>query len=271
MTVFETPGHVALRVTLAGGEVKVETGDAPTVDVELEPLRDNEVTRKAIAEARVEMTEQDGRYDVVVELAKRSGFVVGRVPAVRVRVRCPRGSDLVLRAVSADLGASGPLGAVEIHTASGDVSLGDVGSLELQTASGDVRVGDVAGQLAVRTASGDVSARRCVGPLSAKLVSGDLSVAEASAGMAVSTVSGDVRVGAAGGGEMRVQSVSGDVRLGIKAGEHLYLDASSVSGSVKSELGVEDAPSAESSAPVVELRVRTVSGDLEIVRAAAAA
>ena len=86
----------------------------------------------------------------------------------------------------------------------------------------------------------------------------------------MTTVSGDVRVDAAGGGGMRVQAVSGDVHLAIKPGERLYIDASSVSGTMSSELGLDDAPPADSAAPVIELRVRTVSGDLQIVRAAAA-
>ena len=58
----------------------------------------------------------------------------------------------------------------------------------------------------------------------------------------MTTVSGDVEVRAAGGGSIRVQSVSGDVELGIKPGERLYIDASSVSGTMSSELGLEDSP-----------------------------
>ena len=54
----------------------------------------------------------------------------------------------------------------------------------------------------------------------------------------------------------------------IKPGERLYIDASSVSGTMSSELDVNDAPPADRVAPVYELRVRTVSGDLKIVRAA---
>ena len=56
VTIFETTGHVALRVTLSGGEVSVEATERPNVEIELVPLRDNDVTRQAIAEARVEMS-----------------------------------------------------------------------------------------------------------------------------------------------------------------------------------------------------------------------
>ena len=121
MTVFETPGQVALRVSLSGGEVNIETVDAPRVEIELVALRDNDVTRQAIEEARVEMTDRGGGHQVVVELKRKSGFIVGRGPRVGVNVRCPAGTDVDLRADSADLEARGPLGAVEVKTASGDV------------------------------------------------------------------------------------------------------------------------------------------------------
>ena len=269
MTVFQTTGHVGLRVTLAGGEVSVETSDQQGVEIGLVPLRDNEVTRKAITEARVEMTDRGGGHEVVVHVAKSSGFLIGRGSKVGVRVRCPGGSDLCLRASSADFEATGTLGVVDVKTVSGDVSLENVGTLEVATVSGDVLVRDVVGTLDLRTASGDATVHRCRGGLSANLVSGDLSVGESAAGLAVATVSGDVRVHAAGGGTMRIQSVSGDVRLAIKPGERLYIDASSVSGTMSSELDLDDGPPADPTVPVVELRVRTVSGDLEIVRAAA--
>jgi hypothetical protein len=269
VTVFETTGRVALRVALGSGEVTVETADGNQVEIDLVPLRDNDITREAIAEARVEMTERRGGHVIVVQLEKRSGFLIGRGPKVGVRVRCPNGTDLDLRAGSADLDATGELGAVEVKTASGDVSVEDAASLDVNTASGDLRIRDVAGAVSFRTASGDASVRRCGGAVSANLVSGDLSIGEAAAGLSVTTVSGDVRVHAAGGGGMRVQSVSGDVHLAIKPGEGLRIDASSVSGTMSSELDVNDSPPADSSGPVYDLRVRTVSGDLEIVRAAA--
>jgi DUF4097 and DUF4098 domain-containing protein YvlB len=98
-------------------------------------------------------------------------------------------------------------------------------------------------------------------------VSGDLHVEEASNGLAVTTVSGDVQVRAAAGDSIRVQSVSGDVELAVKPGQRLYVDASSVSGTMSSELGLDDTPPVDAGGPVGELRVRTISGDLNITRA----
>ena len=267
MTRFETTGHVALRVSLSGGEVRVEAAPAPGVEIELVPLRDNDVTHRAIADSRVEMTDRKEGHEVLVQVPKRSGLLPGRGPEVAVRIRCPQDSDLTLRAVSADLEATGSLGAVDARTASGDVSLEDVEALKAHTASGDVRVEAVGGALELSTASGDATVRRCAGQLGANLVSGDLSVGEALGGLAVKSVSGDVVVRAAGGGDLRVQAVSGDVQLGIVPGQQLYIDASSVSGTMSSELGLDDGAPAAEGQPLVDLNIRTVSGDVRIMRA----
>ena len=268
MTAFETSGHVALRVTLVGGGVAVETTGEPGVVIELSG-KNNDATRQAISETRIEKIDRAGGHEIIVHVPRKSGLVIGRGPKIDIRIRCPRGSDLAVRAGSADLDATGTLGAVDVKTASGDVSLDDAVSVAADTASGDVRMRDVGGELSVRTASGDVSVRRCDGPLTANLVSGDLSVHEAASGLTVTTVSGDIDVRAVGGGEISIQAVSGDVQLGIKPGECLFIDASSVSGDISSELALDDGPPAAKDAPVTELRVRTVSGDVEIVRAAA--
>jgi DUF4097 and DUF4098 domain-containing protein YvlB len=271
VTTFEVTGHVLLQVSTDGGDLAVEAADVRQVEVELVPLRDNDVTREVIAAARVEMAPRSGGHEVVVELKRRSAFGFGRGPQVGIRVRCPKGSDLAARTSSADVRAIGSLGAVDVKTASGDVLLENAGSLRAETASGDVRVRDVEGGAEIRTTSGDASLRRCGGHLRAKLVSGDLTVDDATAGLDVTTVSGDLHVRAAGGGGMQVQSVSGDVELGVAAGQRLYVDASSVSGTMSTDLGLDDAPPAGPDAPVRDLRVRTISGDVRIVRAAATA
>jgi DUF4097 and DUF4098 domain-containing protein YvlB len=89
--------------------------------------------------------------------------------------------------------------------------------------------------------------------------------------LGISTTSGDGDVKAVSGGDVRVQTVSGDVRLGIARGTRTWIDAVSVSGRLESELGLEDQePTSDDASPVVPLHVKTVSGDVSVVRAAAA-
>ena len=71
-------------------------------------------------------------------------------------------------------------------------------------------------------------------------------------------------------GDVRVQTVSGDVRVGIARGTRVWVDAASVSGRLESELGLDDQQADEPEGGVVPLHVKTVSGDVSVVRAAAA-
>ena len=66
--------------------------------------------------------------------------------------------------------------------------------------------------------------------------------------------------------------MSGDVRVGVGRGTRVWIDATSVSGDLGSELGLDDRePDTDEpdpgGGPVVPLRVKTVSGDVSIVRA----
>ena len=86
MPVFDTPGKVALKIGLGGGHVSVETDDVEETTVEVEALRDDEVTREAIAAMRIEARDRGGFHEVVVEAPKRSqGWLgaLGRGPEDR--------------------------------------------------------------------------------------------------------------------------------------------------------------------------------------------
>jgi len=76
-------------------------------------------------------------------------------------------------------------------------------------------------------------------------------------------------------GEVRIQTVSGDVRVGVGRGTRVWIDAGTISGDLGSELGLDDAePDAGEpggdGGPVVPLHLKTVRGDVSIVRASEA-
>src|SRR5262249_62224191 len=91
--------------------------------VTLEPLRDNDATRKAVEEARLELREYGGRYEVLVEVRDHGGrgFGFGRGAEVRVEVRCPEGTEIQTKSGSADIEGRGRFGSVGAATASRDV------------------------------------------------------------------------------------------------------------------------------------------------------
>lgn len=272
MHAFDTPGKTRLRVKSAAGLISVEAAETDQTTVELEALRDDDATREAIERATVELNGSE----VLVEIGTGGkGFGVGpawisfgRTPQVGVRIRCPEGADLDCTTASADVAAQGRLGEVEVKTASGDVVVEHVAGLRVHSASGDVRAGTVEGEARIQTVSGDVRLGSVGGPANATLVSGDLAIDEAQSDLSGKTVSGDQRIGAIREGVIKLQSVSGDVRLGVRPGTRLHIDANSVSGDVSSEFDVKDRPSEATSGAEARLQIKTVSGDVEITRAA---
>jgi len=123
-------------------------------------------------------------------------------------------SWLAVRTASGDVRGLTVTGDVTIDTASGDVVLDRVdGWLRVRGASGDVTVGRV-GALDITTASGDLSIRELDGPGGQlRSASGDVRVSAAAAGeLSVASVSGDVTVGVCHGTPvwMDVSTMSGD-------------------------------------------------------------
>ncbi len=128
-------------------------------------------------------------------------------------------------------------------------------------------MGSVDGDLSVKTASGDVDARAVGGPVAVHSVSGDVLLGRVTGSCTVGTVSGDVAIESLAAGGLRANAVSGDVHVAVERGLRLWIDAQSVSGSMRSDLDLGDASPTEESETVVELRIRTVSGDVDIRRA----
>jgi Putative adhesin len=273
MRTFDTPGSVSLQIKLPSGRVVVTTADEPKTTVEVVPL--GRRGQDAIDEIEITMDERLGRQ--VVRIEQRDRIRWGPIQITwggdfECRVACPPGTDLDLAGASTDVRVEGELGEVSARTASGDLRLQAVaGALQVKTASGDVLVGVVGGQGSIATVSGDVGIERIEAALTARAVSGDITVGAVVAELGISTTSGDVELKAVHAGDVRVQTVSGDVRVGIARGTRVWVDAASVSGDLGSELGLEgQEATAEAEGEVVPLHVKTVSGDVSIVRAAAA-
>ena len=272
MHIFETPGSVSLQVKLPSGRVLVTTAEEPrtTVDVVAVGRRGQD----AIDEIEVTMDERLGRN--VIKVEQKDRFRWGPIQITwggdfECRIVCPPGTDLDLSGGSTDLRSDGELGAVSVRTASGDIRLESVrGDLQVKTASGDISVDTIASQASLVTVSGDLGVERVDASITARSVSGDVTIGGISGPLALSTTSGDVDIKSVAGGDVRVQTVSGDVRVGIAQGTRTWIDAASVSGRLESELGLDQEPAAETDEAVVPLHVKTVSGDVSIVRAAAA-
>jgi putative adhesin len=270
---YETPGSVSLQIRLPSGRVVVTTVDEPRTTVEVVAL--GRRGRDPAEDIEITMDEHAGRH--VLRVEQKNNFKWGPIQIswggdFECRITCPTGTELDLSGASTDLRVEGDLGEVSARTASGDIHLQNVGgSLKVKTASGDVYAASVAGDASLVTVSGDVSVERIDVALNGRTVSGDVTVGTVAGELGLATTSGDVDIKAVTSGDIRVQTVSGDVRVGVARGTRVWIDAASVSGALESELGLQDADvEGDAAGAVVPLHVKTVSGDVTVVRAATA-
>jgi len=268
MTTFETPGPLELDLGIPAGEIELEATDGSATEVELEPLDDNDATRGVIERSRVELRPRGDGHKLVVDVPSERGFGIrfGRTPQVRLRVRCPQGATARIRSRSADIEARGRFGPADVGTASGDIHWDSVdGDASFNSVSGDIHLGGVTGALELKTVSGDAEVGTVGGELKVEAVSGDLRIDAADGSVKAKSVSGDQRVTVAEG-KVALVSVSGDVEARVRPGSRVFVDANAVSGAVSSELELSGvAPNGDG--PLVEIRARTVSGDVRIARA----
>lgn len=266
METFEVDGPVQVSVECPVGEVRVATADAPRAEVEVRALRDDDASREAVANTRVELRGNE----LVVEVPKHGWSFFGRDPKIQVDLTVPHDSALAFTTASADVRATGRYADVRGRTASGDVTVTEAGSVRLETASGDLRVDEVRGPAGVKTASGDVRLGHVAGAVDASVMSGDLEVRAADTGGSLHAVSGDIDLASVAQGDVEVRSVSGDVTVGVRPGVRVHVDVTTVSGDLRSDVELTDVPSdgdADASGPSVAIRGRTVSGDLRVRRA----
>ncbi len=264
---FETPEPIGLHVEIGKGNVAITATDTTVTHVEIDGRDAEEVE-----------VHQDGRTISVVAPRMRAGFFGGD-SRLDVTVTMPLHSDLSVKTGSADVTVAGTIGDCRIKTGSGDVRTADMGGpalletgsgnvdvdvasgeLRVKCGSGDVRIRHAESAVAVSTGSGDVEIGTTNGPAAVKTGSGDLKVVDAATDVSLVTGSGDLVIGTARRGRYTMKGASSDVHIGIPAGLPVWTDLSTLSGSIRSDLASAGEP--EEGADHVELRAKTVSGDI---------
>jgi DUF4097 and DUF4098 domain-containing protein YvlB len=264
---FATPQPVHLTAEIGKGSVRIDATDTASTHVRIEGPDAEHVD-----------VEQDGDQVRVIAPRVRTGFF-GAERELDVTVTLPAGSDVDVRTGSAGITVTGTIARGRMRSGSGDVEVDTAtGSLLVETGSGDVRIEEAAAELTVKSGSGDllvVEAGGAVtvstgsggvqvwtarGPVTAKTGSGDVLVQETDADVSLTTGSGDLTVRTVRRGRVTIKGASGDVALGIPAGTPVWTDISTVSGDIRS--GLRPAGKPEEGAAHVEVRARTVSGDV---------
>jgi DUF4097 and DUF4098 domain-containing protein YvlB len=247
----------------AAGSVAVAGEPTDTITVEVVSSDPHTNVDDLLAQVRVAF--EDGALSV---RGPRLDGLWRRRKGLDLTIKAPAGSSCEARTASADVSVVGQLGALRVHTASGDVTAtAECGPVTVHTASGDVFVERVGAEAEISTASGDVQLGRASGDVSINAVSGDLSIGTATGQIGARTISGDIAVRDFSGGQADLATTSGDVQVLVTPGLGVYLDLSTMSGRIRSELDEQDGGTAEAA---LEIKCRSISGDIRVSKALAA-
>jgi len=262
---FPVSGPISAAITISAGEVVVTAEECDTATVTVKPYGDGGDAREAAEQTRV--TFDDGHLKVETP---QSGWIFRRGWRVRVHARIPSESELRVNAGAADTRATGRYATGQITLASGDLALDEItGAANVTTASGAVHIGAVGGDLQLQSAAGDVTVGSVGGDAMLHTASGHLRVGSLGGSVTARSAAGHIELRETRRGRLRIQSASGDVVIGVVPGTALRMDVSTLSGRTHSDLPVGDTPPAGGGTQL-EINARTISGNVSIVRAAAA-
>lgn len=249
-------GHGSFRIDARDGitEATVElSGEPATLDKTVVELRGSSLV--------VSLPRQGGIFDMsLLGSRNRDG------ERLDVVVTVPSGIPVKISTFTAQITATGRLGGADLAAGVAAIEVDEVdGDLRLRYGSGtsDVRV--VRGSVQSRSGAGTGHFGEVSGQLSSACGSGDITIDLARAAVRTRAGSGNAVIHAAHG-DVDFLSGSGNVTLGLPPGRSARLDVTTGSGRVESEMPVES--KAADAAPL-NVRIRTGSGDIRLVRAAA--
>jgi DUF4097 and DUF4098 domain-containing protein YvlB len=247
---FKVGADAALDLSNISGDVQV-TGDGGN-EIRIEATkrvrhRDTNEARRLLQQLRVEMVQIGGRIEVRTVYPRRNESNGERNISARVDyvITVPVAAAVAVKTISGNAGVAKVNGEVRAETVSGDVTVTGTPNVAVaRTVSGDVLARDIGGatSLSLSTVSGTVTASGLKArSLECGAVSGniDLSGVEVERLLAKS-VSGDIQFGAvlARGGRYEFGAHSGNIRVILGSDTGFELDASTFSGSVRSDFPV---------------------------------
>jgi DUF4097 and DUF4098 domain-containing protein YvlB len=263
---FACSEPIDANISLASGSVTITAAPTDAITVRIGRGRSGDQGTAAdddqlADEVTVEFAE---RHLVVSQQSGRSFRWHSK--DLHIVIAMPAGSRVAVRAASADIALRGEYGAVDVGTASGSIDVATVhGPVEISTMSGATRV-DAATGASLQSASGQIALRHAAADVNARSASGNIQIGTADASVTARTASGQVRIASVTRGRADLNSVSGNIEVKVAQGTGVFLDLSSVTGRVTSDL----AASGQDGDADLRLHCRTVSGSVHVARAASA-
>lgn len=153
------------------------------------------------------------------------------------------GGRVVGRSVSGNIDAQRIGKDASLDSVSGDVSAADVADrASVSTVSGNIHASNIKGDLATKSVSGDIQITGRAGYIKGESVSGNVSINDSfPSSLKVTAVSGDLRFDGKlnASGRYELESHSGSVTVNLPSNSGFTLEASTFSGSIKSDFDIK--------------------------------
>jgi DUF4097 and DUF4098 domain-containing protein YvlB len=228
----------AVDLSLISGKIRVTGWDR--ADVKISASVESGYLRFNANSSRVSLSVEDSEND------GRRGRRHNDTGDARYDVSVPRGTRLILEAVSGDVISKGSQGEIEATSVSGDVDVTDgVRTVSAESVSGSVHAASVNGNLRTETVSGDLRAENVTGDVEASTVSGSIRlVGIQSKDVRTESVSGDLTYTGTiePSGRYSFESHSGTVRLNIPRGAGVQFSVETFSGDLSTDFPVTIPP-----------------------------
>jgi len=239
-----------LDIANISGDVNIARGTGPDAIIEIVKTAHGQSVEDAktmLGLVQVEVTERSGRAEVRTRYPNGDEMRGSNRRNVNVSVTytvtAPAGARITARSISGNVSARDLRGELTMESVSGNVIIMNGGRVAgAKSISGNVEItgADIDGNLDASSVSGTVTARRVKArQLSLNTVSGNLAVEDVEASrVELQAVSGNVDlIGTLSrGGRYSVNSHSGEIKVMLSGNIGFELEASTFSGSIRSDL-----------------------------------
>jgi DUF4097 and DUF4098 domain-containing protein YvlB len=257
-----------VEISNISGKIEVEGWDQNQVSISARLDNDNQ---------KVEVNTDRGRTSITVRMP---GFGRGG-GETDLKVKVPRGSEVDVTAVSANVTSTGVQGSQRLKTVSGSIKA-DIGQadIEAKTVSGDIVLhgqGGKPAQLHLTSISGSIRLEHGSGDVEANTTSGTLSVQlDTARSVHMRAISGNVSLGGklTRDADVDTQTVSGGIKMHTDSDSGFEYDVSSFTGdiddcfNVKAERTSQYGPGKRLSGSLgkgsAHVRLKTMSGDVDL-------
>ncbi|HEY3505225.1 MAG TPA: DUF4097 family beta strand repeat-containing protein [Actinocatenispora sp.] len=215
MPTFTSPQPISAVLDIPAGRIQLAAADRADTVVEIRPA-DASKSRDVKLADETTIEYHDGVLRIV---APTRNQYFGPSGAIEATVQLPAGSQVTVKAASAEIRTVGRLGDVAVEGAYRRIAIDEAGSLRLTAVDGDVEVGRLGGSADISTARGAIRITEAVrGDVTLRTQAGDISVGAAhgvsaslDAGTGHGRVSNSLRNDGTAGLDIRATTPYGDI------------------------------------------------------------